>query len=272
MPRTKIDKDVRRNILEARRMVQEIKKADANEPETRQRVERIFESLMGYDALKHLSRELAVRGTGISEHVDFAIKLEGGKDEKPKMIVEIKRVGIDLSAKHLRQAANYAINKGSEWMLLTNSREWQLYHVSFEQPPDTKLIHSWDLLKDDHSTLAQRFGLISLRSLRKGTLEDVWQKTNVLHPRNLLQAILSENSIRNLRRDLRRDSGVLLSPEDIVSGIRRLLNEGALKELEEVRISLTGRRPKRRKRKPKETPEETSVSEVPDTEGDEESQ
>ena len=76
MARIKIDKDFRRKVLEARRMVQEIHKADANEPETRQRIERIFESLMGYDALKHLSREHAVRGAGISEHVNFAIQLE----------------------------------------------------------------------------------------------------------------------------------------------------------------------------------------------------
>ena len=261
MARIKIDKDFRRKVLEARRMVQEIHKADANEPETRQRIERIFESLMGYDALKHLSREHAVRGAGISEHVDFAIQLEGKKDEKPKMIVEIKRVGVDLSAKHLRQGANYAINEGSEWMLLTNSREWELYHVSFEQPPDTKLIHSWNLLKDDVSVLAQRFGLMSIKSLRKGALEDVWQKTNVLHPSNLLQAILSEKSIRNLRRDLRTDSGILLTPEEIVSGVRRLLNEGALKELENVRISLRERKPQRRKRKPKEMPEQTGGGE-----------
>lgn len=261
--RIKIDKEVRRKILDARHMIQEAEKLDCNEADTRRRIERIFESLMGYDALKHLSRERAVRGAGETEHVDFAIQLEEGEDVKPEIMVEIKRVGIDLSNKHLRQAASYAINEGSEWMLLTNSREWKLYHVSFGQPPVTKLIHSWNLLTDDIPMLAQRFELISFKSVRKGVLEDIWQKTNVLNARNLLQAILSENSIRSLRRDLKKDSGILLTPEDIVSGIRRLLNESALKELENVRILLGERKPPRRKqRKTEGAPEEPSTQET----------
>jgi predicted type IV restriction endonuclease len=263
MARIKIDREVRRKILDARHMIQEAEKLDCNEADTRRRIERIFESLMGYDALKHLSRERAVRGAGETEHVDFAIQLEEGEDVKPEIMVEIKRVGIDLASKHLRQAASYAINEGSEWMLLTNSREWRLYHVSFGQPPVTKVIHSWNLLTDDISMLAQRFELISFKSVRKGALEDIWQKTSVLNPRNLLQAILSENSIRNLRRELKRDSGILLTPEDIVSGIRRLLNESALKELENVRILLGERKPsRRRQRRAEGAPEEPSIEET----------
>jgi predicted type IV restriction endonuclease len=266
MAREKIDRNVRRKILEARQWIQEAAKADLNEADTRRRIERIFESVMGYDAFKHLSRERAVRGAGETEHVDFAIQLEEGENVKPEIMVEIKRVGIDLAGKHLRQAASYAINEGSEWMLLTNGREWKLYHVSFGQPPEPKLIHSWNLLTDDIPKLAQRFDLISYKSVRKGALDDIWQKTSVLHPRNLLQAILSENSIRQLRRDLRRESGIPLTPEDIVSGIRRLLNEAALKELENVRILLGERKPpRRRQRKAKEAPEQPDTQEVPTT-------
>lgn len=237
-PRIKLDKNVRRSIREARRMIQEAEKIDCNEAETRRRIERIFESLMGYDVFKHLSRERAVRGAGETEHVDFAIQLGEGEKAKPVIMLEIKRVNVELARKHLKQVSSYAINAGCEWILLTNSKEWKLYHVSFGQPPVTKLIHSWNILTDDVSVLAKRFELISYKSVRKGTLDEVWQKTNVLTPRNLLQAVLSEGSIKLLRRELRRLSGVLISPEDILSGIRRLLNETALTELENVRVSL----------------------------------
>ncbi len=266
MPRSSIDKEVRRAILDARRMIQEAQKADCNEAETRRRVERIFESLMGYDVFKHLSRERAVRGAGETEHVDFAVQLEEGEEAKPVIMLEIKRVGVDLVRKHLRQVSSYAINAGCEWVLLTNGREWKLYHVTFGQPPVTKLIHSWDILADDVPVLARRFELISYKSVRKGTLSEVWQKTNVLHPRNLLQAILSESSVKILRRELRKDSGVLLTPEDIVSGVRRLLNEAALGELENVRLSLPERKPTRRRRKTKKPPEETAAPEMPSIE------
>jgi len=262
MARTKIDKNVRRAILDARRMIQEAEKNDCNEAETRRRIERMFESLMGYDVLKHLSRERAIRGAGETEHVDFAIQLGQGEKAKPVIMLEIKRVNVDLARKHLKQVSSYAINAGCEWILLTNSREWKLYHVSFGQPPVTKLIHSWNILTDDVSVLAKRFELISFKSVRKGALDEVWEKTNVLTPRNLLQAVLSEDSIKLLRRELRKESGVLLSPEDIVSGLRRLLNETALTELENVRVSLPEQKARRRRRKAKESSQETPAPKI----------
>ncbi|TET44827.1 hypothetical protein E3J62_09230 [candidate division TA06 bacterium] len=268
MPRAKVDKEVRRSILDARRTIQQAEKADCNEAETRRRIERVLESLMGYDAFKHISRERAIRGAGETEHVDFTLQVEEGEEAKPVIMLEIKRVNVDLSRKHLRQVSSYAIDAGCEWILLTNGKEWQLHHVSFGQPPVTKLIHSWNLAVDDVSGLARRFELISHRSVKKGKLDQVWQKTNVLNPRNLLEAMLSENSLRLLRRELRKDSGILLSPEDIVSGVRRMLNEAALGELENVRVALPSGKPRKRKRKPKKSspdataPEESAVEET----------
>jgi predicted type IV restriction endonuclease len=264
MPRTQIDKTVRRNILDARRIVQEAEKADCNEADTRRRIERIFETIMGYDALKHLSRERAVRGAGETEHVDFAIQLEEGEAQNPVIMVEIKRVNVDLAPKHLGQVSSYAINAGCEWIILTNSRDWRLYHVSFGQPPVTKLIHSWNILTDDVSVLAQRFDLVSCKSVKKGQLDEIWRKTSVLSPRNLLEALLSEDSIKVLRRELKKNSGVHLSLEDTVSGIRRLLNEAALTELENVRFSLSERKPQKRQRKAKKEIEQAAASEASD--------
>ena len=73
MTRKKLDKGLRRELINTRKMIQESEKTDSNEAETRRRIERIFESLMGYDAFKHLSRERAIRGAGETEHVDFTI-------------------------------------------------------------------------------------------------------------------------------------------------------------------------------------------------------
>ncbi len=242
-----MDRALRREIVDTRSMIQQAEKADCNESETRRRIERIFERLMGYDPFKHLSRERAVHGAGETEHVDFCIQIEEGQDPKPEVMVEIKRVCVNLAPKHLKQVSSYAINAGCEWILLTNSREWRVYHVSFGQPPITKLIASWNVLTDDVVDIAECFELISFKSVRKGTLAKLWQKTNVLHPRNLLEAILSENCVKVIRRKLKKDSGIALSPEDIVSGVRRMLNESALAELEGVRIAFPEKKPRRRK-------------------------
>ena len=253
MARVSLDKRIKKEILGARSMIQQAEKANCNEAETRRRIERIFEGLMGYHAFKHLSRERAVRGAGETEHVDFAIQLDEGESARPEIMVEIKRVCINLSPKHLKQVSSYAINAGCEWILLTNSKEWRVYHVSFGQPPVTKIVHSWNLLTDDVSTLAKRFELISYKNLKKGGLAKLWQKTNVLHPRNLLQSMLSVSALNAVRRELRKDSDVLLSPEDVVSGIRRLLNETALGELDNASFTIPEKK-KRIKRKAVKVP------------------
>jgi len=137
MARIAMDQNLRKTLLEVRSMIQEAEKADANEAETRRRIERVFENVMGDDVFKHLSRERAVRGAGEVEHVDFTIQIEKGDKVKPIIMVEIKRVTVDLALKHLKQVSSYAINAGCEWIILTNSKEWRLYHVSLvdSSPP-----------------------------------------------------------------------------------------------------------------------------------------
>ena len=76
MAKVKIDPMVRKAIRDAQKMIIQLAKEDGNEAETRRRVERFFESLMGYDVFKHITREHAVRGAGDTDHCDFAIVMD----------------------------------------------------------------------------------------------------------------------------------------------------------------------------------------------------
>jgi len=247
MARQKLDREVRKAILDARKLVEAVAKADGNEAETRKRIDYIFQSLMGYDTFRHISREYAVHGVGDTEHCDFAIQLDYEETSKPDFLVEIKRVNLDLSPKHLKQAASYAINIGCEWVLLTNGKEWKLYHVSFDKPPQTKLIDSWNLINDEVSVLANKFNIICYKSIKRGRLSQLWEKSNVLTAHNILKAIMSEESIKLIRRSLKKATDVTVSPEEIVGAVRRMLNESALGDMEKVKISLPDKnRPKRK--------------------------
>ncbi len=53
MSKVKIPKEQRKAIRSARRMLEQAVKMDANEAETRRRLERMFKKVMGYDVLKH---------------------------------------------------------------------------------------------------------------------------------------------------------------------------------------------------------------------------
>ena len=262
MARKVIDKQIRQNINDSRRIIEVVMKADGNEAETRRRVERIFENLMGYDAFDHLSRERAVRGAGETEHVDFAIQLEAGLDAEPVVMVELKRVGVDLALKHLKQVTSYAIDSGCEWVLLTNGREWKLYHVEFGQPPKTKIIEYWNLLEDDVVDLADKFDLISYKNVKRGSLKKLWEKATVLSPDSLLGALVSPESTKVLCKILRKNTGVLVAAEDLVKGIGKLLNEVASIELSKIKIILPEK--KKRPTPPKEaTAPKTEIDPAP---------
>jgi len=219
-------------------MIETVAKKDANEDETRTRIYDIFGTLMGYARYEHITQEYAIHGAGDTVHCDLAIQLDYKESSKPDFLVELKRVNIDLTSKHLRQAASYAIDIGCEWVLLTNGKEWKLYHISFGKPPQTKLIDSWNLINDDPVKLAEKFELIGYKNIKKGGLAQLWEKSNVLTAQNLLKVILSEESIRLIRRDLKKATDVTVSPEDIVGAVRHMLNEAAVGEMEKVKISL----------------------------------
>lgn len=242
-----INKDLRRNINDSRKMIEKLMKADGNEAETRRRVEIIFGRVMGYNVLEHLSRERAVKGSGETEHVDFALQLEPGPDAKPIIMIELKRVGVNLALKHLKQVSSYAIDSGCEWILLTNSREWRLYHVEFGQPPKTKLIEHWNLLTDDITKLAAKFELISYKQVSKKSLKKLWEKATVLSPDSLLSSLVSKDNIKVLRRILRKNTNVLVDSEDLVNGIKKLLNENAAIELSKIKIDFSERKKKTQK-------------------------
>jgi len=238
MPRLSLDKDTKKALLEARSLVEENAKVDGNEAETRARIRHIFGKIMGYDTFKHITAEYAIHGAGDTVHCDIAIQISHEEPAKPDVLVEVKRANIDLTSKHLGQAASYAINKGCEWVLLTNSKEWRLYHISFVKPPQTKLIESWNLLKDDLLLLNKKFEIVGYKNVRKQGLKKLWEKRTVLTAHNMITAILSEESIKAYQRRLKKAHEVTVSPEDIVGSFRHLLNEAALSEMDKIRISL----------------------------------
>jgi len=117
------------------------------------------------------------------------------------------------------------------------------------------LIESWNLLNDDLLVLAKKFEIVSYKNVRKQGLDKLWEKRNVLTTNNMLKAILAEDSIKLYQRRIKKATEITVSPEDIVSSFRHLLNEAALSEMDKIKISLPARQqraktPKAAKSKP----------------------
>jgi hypothetical protein len=135
--------------------------------------------------------------------------------------------------------------------------------VEFGQPPETKLLDQWDLLKDDVNFLVKKFELINFKNVKKGKLDHLWAKTKILAPKSLLAAILSEDSIKLIIKNLKKTTKVTVSPEDVVSGLRKILNESAAIEMESIKICLPTRHSKKQQKAaaPKTKPEENTKEE-----------
>ncbi len=240
-------KEHRKAVRDARKIIEQVLEMAGNEAETRKRVERIFEWVMGYDVFKHITRERAIQTAGESEHVDFAIQLEPGDEAQPIIMVELKRVGIKLAKKHLKQVTSYAIDAGCEWVILTNGREWKVYHVEFGQPPKTELFDSWNLLEDKVDSLVRKFEVISYRSVKRNGLNDQWERVKVLAADTLMEAIVNLDSFKTIRRILRKNTGILVNDEEVYSGIKKLLNEKAAVVMSEIKVPAPTKRPRKTK-------------------------
>lgn len=224
------------SVLQAIKLMSDAMQANYNESETRRRLEVIFSSVLGYDLFKHISAEDAISGPGAGEFVDYSIKV--ANDTKPDILVEVKRVGLSLSQRFLKQTISYAVNSGCEWSILTNGCQWQVYHIEFS---NIEMIDSWDLLVDDIDRICEGFEIISLDSIKHNRLQKLWIKMSALTTRNLLEELFSESPLRIIRRELRRKTNAKLTKEDIINSLKNLLNDDTLAELRNIDLSQSGK-------------------------------
>lgn len=223
----------------------EARERQANESDTVLFLCKFFEDVLGYDSLKgEISKEVAVR----DRYCDIALKIEGAI----RILVEAKSAGqLALSEKHIEQAENYASRSGLQWVLLTNGVLWRLYHVTFAEGEGINhdLAFEVNLLEEiekDAKALWSRIGLLHRVAVKKGELETYWQHRKALSPTAVVKVLLREDVLKYIRRELRREAGLMPELKDVFAAVRDALSKEALAEAGELGSSLV-----RKKRKPR---------------------
>jgi hypothetical protein len=201
-------------------IISSAKARDANESDTSMIVTDIMAELFGYDKYSEVTKELAIRGT----YCDLATKIEG----KFQMLIEVKAVGIDLKESHIKQAIDYASNKGIEWVALTNANNWKVFKVIFSKPIDFEMVLDIDLLTLNfkNETHLENLFLLTKESMIKSGLyayHDQIQATNKFY---LGALILSDTVLEAIRRELRRITPDVKVPID---DLRNVLIQDVLK-------------------------------------------
>jgi hypothetical protein len=169
-----------------------------SEADTVTLIKDILSDIFGYDKYNELTSEQQIRGT----FCDLAVKIDG----KIHLLIEVKSAGTDLNDAHLRQAINYGVNQGIEWVVLTNGIDWRLYRLRFVQPVEADQIAAFNLLQinpknEEH---LQRLFLLCREGVAANAKDTFHQHTLLLNRYTVGQILKSEPVIAVIRRELRR--------------------------------------------------------------------
>lgn len=200
-----------------------------NEADTVQRLIKFFEDVLGYDPMTDISREAQMK----NKFVDITIKIDG----VVKLLVEAKAADETLRDRHIEQALAYASRNNYKWVLLTNGVVWNLYHLTFGEGIEYERAISVDLSKAD--TLDEAAACLSVlhkQSMKKDELEDFWTRSRALSPASIGQAILNERVLRLIRREIRKDIGLLIDPEDLAAAIHAMWSAEAREQIGPIKI------------------------------------
>src|SRR5438128_12611831 len=78
------------------------------EADTVQRLIKVFQDVLGYDALTEISCEAQMK----NKYVDVVLKIDG----VVKLLVEAKAAGLVLRDRHIEQAESYAAQNNFQWV------------------------------------------------------------------------------------------------------------------------------------------------------------
>lgn len=206
-----------------------------NEGDTVQRVIKVFEEVLGYDAMTEITRESAIK----ERYCDLALKI----DDAIRILVEVKAAGMTLRDRHTEQAQNYASHGNIRWVVLTNGVAWNLYHLTFEEGIEATLAFTLELSEGASDKASELLAMLHRQSVRKGDLDDYWERRVALSPASIGRALFTEEALKFIRREIRRREGVSIDEEDLAAAIHEMLSTEARERIGPLKIR---RRPKSR--------------------------
>jgi hypothetical protein len=243
--------DIRKDLKKFLPHFLKAKEDNLNEADTVQRLIKCLEDVFGYDPLSEVTRETNIK----DRYVDIAVKIDG----TIRFLIEAKAAGTTLRERHIEQAKNYAANGNIRWVVLTNGTEWQLYHLTFENGIESVLAFALDL-SDGQSVdaHAEELALLHKQSVKRNELEEYWTHHVALSACSVARALFTEETLKFIRREIRRREGFLVDEEDLADAIRTMFSPEAREQIGPLKIR---RRPK--SRAPKASPDALATTGFP---------
>lgn len=232
--------DIRKPLKKMLPVMLQARDANLNEADTVMRLVKLFEDVLGYDALVDVSREAQMKG----KYVDVTLKVDG----VTRLLVEAKAAGETLRERHIEQAENYASKNNYRWVLLTNGVVWNLYYVTTDGGVESTRAFSVDLSAEDGLEVAsEKLALLHKQSIKKGELEDYWRMKTALSPSSIGRALMQEGVLALIRREIRKEEGLLIDIEDLAAAIHKMLSAEAREQIGPFKVRKKRSMPRKKK-------------------------
>lgn len=197
---------VREAIKRYTKPLHDLKARDANEGDTRLVVTDILCEGLDYDKFRDLTTEYMVK----QDFADYGVRI----NKQLVAFMEVKRISQKLNERHLRQVQMYAVNEGIEWMVLTNGAVWQAYHLTGGLPIIINMAFEIDLLGPESlEEKSELMFLLHREALKRRRIDESWKHRAATEPKALLELILSDTLLEQIRKEVKRRTGITTTPE-----------------------------------------------------------
>lgn len=186
---------------------------DANEGDTRLLVTDLLCEGLGYDKYEDLTTEYQVK----VDFADYGVRI----DKQLVAFIEVKRCTQALNQKHLHQVQSYAVNEGVEWMVLTNGRNWQLWHMTPGLPVVMDKVLDIDLLSDETvAKKAEGMFYLSREAFKRKAVDELWKQRAATSAVAVAKIVMSDKVIEEMRKELRRQTGFNADAKSIIETLQ----------------------------------------------------
>jgi predicted type IV restriction endonuclease len=191
-------------------ILQSARDRDVNESDTVVIITDMLAELFGYDKYSEITSEHAIKGT----FCDLAVII----NSEVQFLIEVKAIGMELKEMHVKQAVDYACNKGVDWAILTNGIHWKVFKVIFQKPIDQELVLDFSLtdLNPKNTSDIENLFLLAKEGLRKSVLSDYHTQKQATNRFILSALIRSDPVLKMICRELKKITpGLKVNSEDI---------------------------------------------------------
>ncbi|VAW49552.1 hypothetical protein MNBD_GAMMA03-927 [hydrothermal vent metagenome] len=194
-----VEKRLKTEIPKFQKILKHAQQRDINEADTVAIISDMLERVFGFDKYEDVTREFAIKNT----YVDLAIKT--GKEID--YLIEAKSIGTTLKELHLKQAIDYAANKGVQWTILTNGINWQIHRVTVDGKVTNEKIFEFNFLEisNRNSDHLNTLFMLCKKAISKGLINEFYEQAQCFNKYvigTILQTEAIAKPIRTLLRKL----------------------------------------------------------------------